>query len=157
MATCPLHQFCYPCPDLKSLCIDLKSLSQFVIFLPRFENPRAAHICNLSCPDFWSLKPAPIYNPFIASFCNLKKFFPLLRFHHFGTGVWAWITFDVFGIWYLKLTLVLINLNLATDDIIIWYCFGIEIRAWITHDLVVQFWVNFVSENFGMIAKKWSY
>ena len=29
--------------------------------------------------------------------------------------------------------------TLATDDIIIWCCFGIEIRTWITLDLVVQF------------------
>ena len=37
-----------------------------------------------------------------------------------------------------KMTLVLINLTLATDGIIIWYCFGIEIRTWIILELVVQ-------------------
>ena len=33
--------------------------------------------------------------------------------------------------------------------------FGIEIRTWITLDLVAQFCWNFVSKTFGMIAKKW--
>ena len=32
---------------------------------------------------------------------------------------------------------------------IIWYCFGTEPRIWITLDLVVQFWWNFVNETFG--------
>ena len=44
------------------------------------------------------------------------------------------------------------NLNLVTDDIIIWYCFGIEIHTGISLDLVVQFCWNFVSETFNMIA-----
>ena len=44
------------------------------------------------------------------------------------------------------------NLTLATDDIIIWYCFGIEIHTGISLDLVVQFCWNFVSETFSMIA-----
>ena len=41
-------------------------------------------------------------------------------------------------VWYLKMTLILMNLTLTNEDIIIWYCFGIEIWAWITLDLVVQ-------------------
>ena len=36
------------------------------------------------------------------------------------------------------MTLVLINLTLATDEIIICYCFGIEIGTWITLELVIQ-------------------
>ena len=36
------------------------------------------------------------------------------------------------------MTLVLISLTLTTDDIIICYCFGIEIRALKSLDLVVQ-------------------
>ena len=44
-------------------------------------------------------------------------------------------------------------LTLATDDIIIWYCFGVEIWIWITLDLVVLFLWNFVNGSFGMIAK----
>ena len=55
-----LHRFvislapiCNLCPDLRSLCYDLKSLSRFVIFSPRFEIPKAAPICNPSPPDFF--------------------------------------------------------------------------------------------------------
>ena len=46
--------------------------------------------------------------------------------------------FEIPLVWYLKITLILINLILATDDIIIWHCFGIKIWAWITLDLFVQ-------------------
>ena len=47
-----LPQVCnLSCPDLKSLCADFKSPSRFLIFLPRFEIPEAAPICNPSCPD----------------------------------------------------------------------------------------------------------
>ena len=42
------------------------------------------------------------------------------------------------------MTLVLVNLTLATDDIIIWYCFGIETRTWITLDLVDQMNLLFI-------------
>ena len=50
------------------------------------------------------------------------------------------------------MTLVLINLTLAIDDIIR-SCFGIEIWTWVTLDLDAQFWWNFVSETFDMVAK----
>ena len=46
-----------------------------------------------------------------------------------------------------------LHLTLATDRVIIWYYFGVEIRLGITLDLVVQFLLNFVSESFGMISK----
>ena len=62
--------------DLKSLCPDLKSQPQFVIFLPRFEIPEANPICNSSCPNSKSIKSAPICNPLIAPFCNPENFFP---------------------------------------------------------------------------------
>ena len=45
-----LHRFEIPAPvcnfypDLKSLCLDLKTLPQFIIFLPRFETPKASPI-----------------------------------------------------------------------------------------------------------------
>ena len=42
------------------------------------------------------------------------------------------------------MTLVLVNLTLATDDIIICYCFGIETRTWITLDLVDQMNLLFI-------------
>ena len=65
-----LAAICNLCPDLKSLCADFKSPSRFLIFLPRFEIPKAAPICNPSCPDLESLKHAPIFNPPIVPFCN---------------------------------------------------------------------------------------
>ena len=61
---------CNPCPYLKFFCPGLISLAQFVIVLPRFEICEAAPICNPSCHDLQSLKPAPICNPLIAPFCN---------------------------------------------------------------------------------------
>ena len=138
---------------------------RFEIFLPRFEIPEVAPICNSSCPHLWSIKSVPIYNPLIVPFCNPDDIFPLFRFSHFGTRIWTWLTFDFVIrtwietslLWYLKTTLVLINLTLVTEDIMTWYCFSIEIQTWITLDSVIQFWWNFVSKTFGMSTRKWLY
>ena len=73
------------------------------------------------------------------------------------TNAWRFFTWTVTELSFSKSSLNLIfylcKLTLVTDGIIIWYCFGIEIRRRITLDLVFQFWWNFVSETFGMIAK----
>ena len=77
---------CNPFYDLNPSYPDLWCLprfeipARFVIFLHRFEIPKATHLCNPSCPNLYSLKSAPIYNSLIASFCNLKNFFLLFRF-----------------------------------------------------------------------------
>ena len=53
----PLALICSFYPHLKSPCPNLKSLLQFVIFLPRFE--KVAPICSPSLPRFITLKPTP--------------------------------------------------------------------------------------------------
>ena len=71
-----LHRFEIPAlvcnfyRDLKFLCPYLKSLSRFVIFLPRFEIHHTAPICNPSRPDLLFVKFASIFNSLIALFCN---------------------------------------------------------------------------------------
>ena len=150
-----LHWFPILGPIWNPSCPDLKSLPGFVTFLPQFEMSTAALFCNPSCPDLQSLKPAPNCNLLIAPFCNPEKFFPLFRF---------------FPFWYWNLNILLLLLWPKFDEtwfetpsvwdafnIIIWYCFGIEIWTWITLALVPQFWWNFAHETFGMIAKKWPY
>ena len=55
--------------NLKSLSLELKCLLRFVIFLPWFKVAYAVPICNLFWPDLKSLKPAPICYPLIDPFC----------------------------------------------------------------------------------------
>ena len=126
------------------------SLPRFVIFLDQREISKAALICN----------------PLIAPVWNPEIFFPFFCFPHFDTGIWGWITFDfVIRIWWNLVWDVFgmiptNNLGFNIFDSSHWWyhhlaLFWCWIPAWITLDLVVQFWWNFVSETFGTPAKKW--
>ena len=133
-----LHQFVIFAPNWNPSCSDLKSLPRFeislprfVISLPRFEVSKAVPICNPSWPDLQFLKRIPICNSLTAPFCNPENLFTfsflptlVLEFEHEKVMA-LWSEFDetwleTLLIWYRKINLVLINLTLATDDIIIW-------------------------------------
>ena len=74
-----LASICDLYPDLKSVCPDLKYLSQFVMLLPRFE------IC-LNLPQF--------VTPLLFRFATQNIFPQFFVSYQFGTGIWTWITFD---------------------------------------------------------------